>query len=79
MNKLEGPGTTVSFLVILIDIARLELWLLLDKLARLRRLVTSWLGGGLAVAWSWSRYLAISPTQQLCLNQGEFSGGNCSP
>ena len=44
LNKLEGLGTTVSFWGILIHTAQLELWLPLHKLARLRRLVASWLG-----------------------------------
>ena len=44
LNKLEGPGNTVSFLGILFDTALLELLLPLDKLARLRRLVASCLG-----------------------------------
>ena len=44
LSKLEGLSTTVTFRGILIDTARLELRLHLDKLARLRHLVASWLG-----------------------------------
>ena len=44
LYKLEGPSTTVTFLGILIDTARLKLRVPLDKLARLRQLVASWLG-----------------------------------
>lgn len=43
MPKLEGPATTVTFLGILIDTARLELRLPPDKLFRLRQLVANWL------------------------------------
>ena len=44
VSKLEGPSTTVTFLGIVIDTARLKLRLPSDKLARLRLLVASWLG-----------------------------------
>ena len=44
LNKLEGPSTTMTFLRSLIDTARLELRLPLDKLVRLRALIGSWLG-----------------------------------
>ena len=44
LPKLEGPSTSVTFLGILINTARMELHLLLDKLSRLRDLVTRWRG-----------------------------------
>ena len=44
LPKLEGPSTTVSFLGILIDTARMELRLPHEKLLRLRSLVANWLG-----------------------------------
>ena len=50
LNKLEGPDTTVTFLGIVIDTARMELRLPLDKLTRLRRLVASWLAK-LRLSW----------------------------
>ena len=65
LDKLEGPSTTVTFLGILIETARLALWLPLDKGARLRRLVAAGWEGGPAVTQTWSQFLAISPMQQL--------------
>ena len=44
LPKLEGPSTSVTFLGILIDTARMELRLPLDKLSRLRDLVARWRG-----------------------------------
>ncbi len=43
-QKLEGPHTSVTFLGILIDTARMELRLPLDKLQRLRAMVSNWRG-----------------------------------
>ena len=44
LPKLEGPSTTVTFLGIILDSARLELRLPPDKVERIRGLVRSWLG-----------------------------------
>ena len=48
--KLEGHSTSITFLGILIDTERLELRLPLEKLGRLRSLVSSWLS-----RWSGNR------------------------
>ena len=44
LPKLEGPSTTVTFLAIVLDSARLDLRLSPDKVERIRGLVCSWLG-----------------------------------
>ena len=44
MSKLEGPGTCVTFLGIVIDTIRFQLRLPEDKLIRIRSIVASWIG-----------------------------------
>ena len=78
LNELEGPGTMVG-LGILIDTARRGLRLPLDKLARLRRSIASWLGGRYGCCLELESLHGVSPTWQLWLNRTEFSCGNCLP
>ena len=42
-EKLEGPSTSLSFLGILLDTKRMEIRLPVDKLARIKQLLTTWL------------------------------------
>ena len=44
ISKLEGPGTCVTFLGIIIDTVRFQLRLPEDKLVRIRSIVASWIG-----------------------------------
>ena len=44
LPKLEGPSTTVTFLGIVIDSERMELRLPLEKVERIRAMVSRWLG-----------------------------------
>ena len=43
LEKVEGPVTTLKFLCIIIDTVRMEAWLPIDKLDRIRGLVAEWL------------------------------------
>ena len=79
-HKIEGPSTSVTFLGILIDTARMELRLPEGKLLRLQALVRSWVRRKSSTRRELESFIGHLSHAATVLQQGRtFSGAICSP
>ena len=78
LPKLEGPSTLVTFYGIVLDLAQLELRLLLDKVERIRGLVSSWLGRRSGHRSDLESLLGHLSHAAVVVKPGLFSSGTCS-